>query len=99
MIIDKVCISMLSQAQGLMFSRRKNLLFIFSKEKYILLHNWFVFFPINLIFLDSKNKVIEIKRNFKPFSFYRSKIKVSKLIETPDPITLQIGSKVALGTD
>ncbi|MEK6862789.1 MAG: DUF192 domain-containing protein [Nanoarchaeota archaeon] len=33
------------------------------------LHTLFVFYPINIIFLDDKNRVIGIKRNVKPFTF------------------------------
>ncbi len=44
---------------------------------------WFVFFPIDVLFLDEHNKVVEIKRNFKPFTFYTSAKEVTSLIEVP----------------
>lgn len=71
----------LQQAIGMMFSKPKNLFFIFKKEKRLFVHNFFVFFPIDLIFLDKNYKVIEIKKNFLPFTIYLSKKKVKYLIE------------------
>ena len=45
------------------------------------LHMFFVFFPIDVLFLDKDKKIIEIKRNFKPFSFYKSKEKAMYVVE------------------
>ena len=42
---------------------------------------FFVFFSIDLIFLDKDNKVIEIKRNFRPWTIYFPKTKFSYLVE------------------
>lgn len=81
--IEKICITPLSQARGLICSKKKTLFFIFKKEKRIALHNIGVWYPINLIFLNKKMKVIETKINFRPFSFYTSKKKANYLIETP----------------
>ena len=67
----------------LMFSKPKTLLFIFKNPKRILIHNWFVFFPIDLIFLDKDKQIIEMKRNLKPFSWYKSKKPANFLIEEP----------------
>jgi len=39
------------------------------------LHTFFVFYPIDIICLDNKNRVIEIKKNIKPFNPY---IKINK---------------------
>ena len=89
----KICDSILSKTIGLMFSRKKNLLFVLGKEQRIPLHNFFVFYPINLVFLDKNKKIIEIKKNFKPFTFYTSKKKASYLLETPFEIDYKIGDK------
>ena len=77
----KICRSSWSKARGLMFSRKKNLIFVFDKEKRVSLHMWFVFFPIDVLFLDRDRRVVEIKRNFRPFSFYTSKNKAKYVIE------------------
>lgn len=45
---------------------------------------FFVFFPIDLIFLDKNKKVIEIKENFRPFTIYNSSKKAMYVIECGD---------------
>ena len=64
-----------------MFSSKKNLIFEFPKEEIIPLHMWFVFFSIDVLFLDSKKKVLEIKADFKPFTFYTPKNKAKYVLE------------------
>ncbi len=77
-----LCRSLLSKARGLMFrARHKDLVFEFKKEKIVGIHMLFVFFPIDLLFLDSNMKVAEIKENLKPFSFYTPKNKARLVIE------------------
>jgi len=67
-----------------MFSRKsKSLVFIFKKEKIVPLHMLFVFYPIDVLFLDKNKIVVEIKENFKPFSFYNPKNKSKFVIELP----------------
>ena len=81
------CTTILSKTIGLMFSKKidcKALIFIFKKEKIIPLHNIFVFYPIDIIFLNKNKDVIEIKENFKPFRFYTPKNKAQYVIELPD---------------
>lgn len=79
-----------------MFSRKRNLLFVFNEEKRISLHNFFVFFPIDLVFLDKNGRVIEIKRNFKPFTFYKSKNKAKYVLELTEKNNLKVGNGVEL---
>ncbi|HLC74536.1 MAG TPA: DUF192 domain-containing protein [Candidatus Nanoarchaeia archaeon] len=81
--IDKVCTSTWSQVHGLMFSKPKTLLFPFKSPRRILIHNWFVFFPIDLFFLDKSRNVIEIKRRLLPFSWYKCQKPANFLIEVP----------------
>jgi len=54
---------------------------IFNKERRISLHNFFVFYPIDILILDKNKKVIEIKNNFKPFTLWNAKNKGKYLIE------------------
>lgn len=69
---------------GLMFSKKKTLVFEFKKEEMIPIHMFFVFFPICLIYLDKNKRVVEIKRNLEPFSYYTPKNKAKYLIEVPN---------------
>jgi len=78
---ETICRNIFSQSLGLMFSKRKNLIMIFNKERTISLHNFFVFYPIDVLILDENKKVVEIKENFKPFTFWNSKNKGKYLIE------------------
>ncbi|MGM5482426.1 MAG: DUF192 domain-containing protein [Nanobdellota archaeon] len=77
-----ICKSLLSKARGLMFSKKRTLVFEFEKEKLNSLHMFFVFFPIDVFFLDKNCKVVEIKKDFRPFSFFRSKEKSKFIVET-----------------
>lgn len=42
---------------------------------------FFVFHPIDVLFLNKNKIVVEIKENFKPFSFYTPKNKAMYVIE------------------
>ena len=50
------------------------------------LHMLFVFYPINVIFLDSNKRIVDIKTNFKPFTMYSTNKKCRYLIELPEKI-------------
>ena len=84
------------KASGLMFSIKKNLLFVFNKPQKVSFHNFFVFFSIDLVFLDKNMKILEIKRNFKPFRIYTPKNKASYVLELCEYHKLKIGEKVEL---
>ena len=81
----KIC-GFFDRALGLMFKPRKNaqaLLFKFDKSSRITIHSLFVFFPFVVAWLDSKGKIIEI-RKIKPFTPLVSIEKsYSLLIEIP----------------
>ncbi|MBI3034859.1 DUF192 domain-containing protein [Candidatus Woesearchaeota archaeon] len=73
----------LSKFIGLMFSakQKKALIFKFDKEKVIALHMLFVFYPIDVLFLDKGKIVVDKKENFKPFAFYNSRKKAMYAVE------------------
>ena len=82
----KILINIFAKAKGLMFSKKlidTGYIFIFSKPRRIDLHMFFVFYPIDILFLDESKKVIEIKENLKPFTFYISKNKAKYVVELP----------------
>ncbi|MBW2978425.1 DUF192 domain-containing protein [Candidatus Woesearchaeota archaeon] len=90
----KICKSVWGKSRGLMFSKKKNLVFIFNKEKRIPLHMFFVFYPIDVLFLDKNKRIVEIKKNFKPFSFYTSKNKAKYVAELTEEHKFKIGDKI-----
>ncbi len=78
---ERICTSFLSQALGLMFRPRQNLLMIFPEERKISLHMFFVFYPIAVLVVDKNWRVVEIKENFRPFTFWTSKEKGKCVVE------------------
>ena len=93
---EKVCKSILSQMIGLMFHRKQNLLMVFPQERKVQLHNFFVFYPIDVLLVDEKMKVVEIKRNFRPFTFFTPKNKCKYLIELSFPGEYVVGDILEL---
>ena len=71
---------------GLMFTRRrkaKALLFDFKQLTRGGIHSYFVFFPFIAVWLDDKNKVVDVKL-VKPFSpIIKSKKPFFRLVEIP----------------
>ncbi len=62
-IIAKDC-NVLQKLVGLMFSRRESakiLLFNFKKKQKIRIHSMFVFYPFVAIWLDKRNRVVDLK--------------------------------------
>ncbi len=88
---EKVCTSMASQGLGLMFHPKQNLIMIFPEERKVSLHNFFVFYPIDVLLLDQHKMILEIKRKFKPFTFYNPKNKCKYLIEMAFPGEYKVG--------
>ncbi|MEK6937422.1 MAG: DUF192 domain-containing protein [Nanoarchaeota archaeon] len=76
-----VCKNIFSQGIGLMFHRKQNLLMVFPQERTVQLHNFFVFYPIDVLLINEKMKIVEIKRKFKPFTFWNSQQKGKYLLE------------------
>ena len=84
--INAVVCSGIREGIGLMFKTREKavaLLFDFKKPVNLLVHSMFVFFPFIAVWLDEKNKVIDVKK-IKPFTLgVRPKKSFNKFIEVP----------------
>jgi len=78
---ETVCRNVFSQARGLMFRKKQNLIMRFNTERIISLHNFFVFYPIDVLVVDKNMVVVEIKTNFMPFTFWKSSTKGKYVIE------------------
>ena len=72
------------KARGLMFSAFHDVLFHFPEEQRLKFHMVFVFYPIDIIFMDKEMRVVDLKERFKPFTFYYSKACSSTVLETYD---------------
>jgi len=75
------CSTLWQKARGLMFRKQANLIFIEKEEKYIPLHMLFVFYPIDVVYLNKEKEVVDVKQNFLPFSFYSPKKKAQYVLE------------------
>lgn len=63
------------------FEKGDALLFKFPEERKFGIHTFFLFFYIDLIYLDEDLKVLEIKKDLPPFRFYNPEKKAHKLVE------------------
>jgi len=89
-----ICRNIFSKSLGLMFSKPKSLILIFREEKIIPLHMFFVFNPIDVLFLNKNKIVVEIKEDFKPFKFYTPKNNAKYVIELPENTIKRSKTKV-----
>ncbi len=92
-----ICKSLLCKLLGLMFSYCKNdgLLFVFDKETYISLHTIFVFYYIDIIYVDKNLKVIKILRKVNPFIPYIKAVKCKYVIEVKNSKNVRINDSLS----
>ena len=96
----ELCGDIFSKSLGLMFSKKqtKALIFKFDEEKIIALHMVFVFYPIDVLFLDKNKIAVDAKENFRPFTFCKSGKKAMYAIELPNgtikKTKTEIGDKI-----
>jgi len=76
------------------FRMKEPLVFLFDKEQKIALHMFFVFYPIDVIWLDKGMKVVEQKERFMPFTFHNPKAAACSVIELPEGTIRKSGTKV-----
>lgn len=93
---ERLCGSFLSQTRGLMFKKKHNLIMKLPQEKKISLHMFFVFYSIDVLLLNEKKEIVEIKKNFKPFTFWNSKEKGKYVVELAFPGEYQVGDRVEI---
>jgi uncharacterized protein len=79
------CRSVFSKGFGFMLRKPKEyaLVFEFSRERSVPLTMFMVFYPLDVLFLDSKKRVVEIKKDLRPFKDYAPKAKAQYVIEFP----------------
>lgn len=100
-----LCNSFFKKGTGLMFKVKKDIIntawiFSFKNSRRVSVTMMFVFFPIDIIFLDKNNKIIELKENFKPFTNYTSNQYINSFIELEQGIVkkynLTLGKKIVI---
>ncbi len=91
-----ICKDPIRKFIGLMFSRRKNVLFSFDKECVVSLHMFFVFYSIGVLFINSRNVVVE-KVLLRPFTVYTPKSKAKYVLEIGEKKSLNLFRRVNIG--
>ena len=91
------CVSVLKKLRGLMFSfkpKNDGLLFVFGKEGVVSIHMLFVFFSIDIVYVNKEKKIVEIKRRVKPFTFFVLGKKAKYILEVKDAKSLKVGEQL-----
>ena len=85
----------LKQVLGLMFRfpKENGLILWFNKEKYVALHTFFVFFPIDIIYLNNDKEVVKIRRNIKPFIALIPHVKCKYIVELKNAENVKLKDK------
>ena len=95
----EVCNSFFSKFRGLMFSKKKNLLFVNKKDGHYSVHMLFVFFPIDVVWLDKDFEVVDVRRNVKPFTplvFPGGRNRYVLELSFKDFLDLKVGDKLEI---
>ncbi len=70
------------------------LIFEFPEEKIVPLHMMFVFFGIDVLFLDKHKRIVEIKQDFRPWMFYTPKNKAMWIVEAGKIKDVNVGDVI-----
>ena len=57
---------------------------------------FFVFYPIDVLIINESMEIVEIKREFKPWTFWTSQNKGKYIIELAFPSKYQEGDKIEI---
>ena len=81
----RVADSVLGRSIGLMFSlpTKTAMVLKFSSDSKIDLHMFFVFFPIDVLLVDKRSRVVELIEGFAPFTTYSAQKKAAFVVEVP----------------
>lgn len=77
------CNSFFKKFRGLMFSKRRNLIFDLGKETRIkaMIHMFFVFYSIDVYWLNEKKEIVDKRIDLKPFMIAIPKKKARYVVE------------------
>ena len=93
---SRIADSVVKRAVGLMFSKPAEAAMIlkFPKDVAISLHTYFVFFPIDIVLIDSQLRVAELLERMPPFSTYAARQKAKFVVELPSGTIAKTKTKV-----
>mgnify|MGYP002822069941 CR=1 FL=1 len=97
----KHCTNAFTKCRGLMFTsplRNKGLVFHFGKLQSISLHMFFVFYPIDVLWLNKDRQVVQMKKRFRPFTLIARSQPSCYVLELPsntiDKTNTEIGDTI-----
>ena len=93
---EMICRTLLSQARGLMFRRKRNLLMILPRERRVSLHMFFVFYPLDILIINGQGRIVEIKQNLQPFALWRARQRGKYVVEIAYPSVYRVGDVVEM---
>jgi len=93
---SKLCNNIFSKLRGFMFNFSKSYDSIIIKSKNSSIHMFFVFFPLKIVWVDSRLKVIQIKKAYPFISVYSPQKGSVLILEFKKNIKLNIGDKINL---
>jgi len=81
------CRTLFSNFRGLMFSKRRNLVLVLKEESRInaAIHMFFVFFSIDVYWLDKNYNLVDYRKKVMPFSVAMPKKKAKYIVEISLP--------------
>lgn len=89
-----VCKSIFGKIRGLMFRwPKEGIVFVNKKPAKFDLHTFFVFYPIDILFLDKNKKIIKVYKRVRPFKFYIEGIESKYIVELRNSREYKIGEK------
>ncbi|MFH1592329.1 MAG: DUF192 domain-containing protein [Candidatus Woesearchaeota archaeon] len=79
----EVCDTFWKRLRGMMFSRARNLVIVLDGESRLnsMIHMFFVFYPIDVYWLDKDFNVVDKRINLKPFRMAIPKEKAKYVVE------------------
>jgi uncharacterized membrane protein (UPF0127 family) len=94
------CDSFIRQGTGLIFRTKSSVentawVFRFKNPRKVAVTMFFVFFPIDIVFLDRNNCIVELKENLKPFRNYTCKEKIYSFVELKQGIIKKYSIKTS----
>ena len=100
----KYCENFLPRAKGLMFSRPlkqgSGVVLVSPKEGILetTIHMLFVFFPLDIVWLNKDKEIVDMQRKVKPFTFVAPKKAAKYVLELPCGVceNLKLGDKVVM---
>lgn len=77
------CKSLFMLALGLRFRKPQVAVLFLPESRRASIDMWFVFFPIDVLFLDERKRVIEIKKDLRPWRGYTPSKRWAYAVEIP----------------